>query len=133
MLRGWVEILAIPLADLGAGAGLMLSRAASVPGLRLMTLALAQTLDLVTFLLMIERHGLEAEANPFVSDLFLTHGLQAVIVAKFALIIAIGALSVAAFAKDRVGAWRIIGGVPLALAITAGLVGGITNAAVLLS
>jgi hypothetical protein len=98
-----------------------------------MTLALAQALDLVTFVLMIERHGLEAEANPLVTSLFVTQGMQAVVVAKVALIVAIGALSVAAFAKRRVGAWRMVGGLPLALAITAGLVGGITNTAVLLS
>ena len=123
----------MPVTDLGTAAGLVVSRAASVPVLRLLTLALAQALDLVTFVIMIERHGLEAEANPLVTSLFLIHGLQAVVVAKFALIIAIGALSIAAFAKRRVGAWRMVGGLPLALAITAGLVGGITNAAVLLS
>ena len=133
MLGGWVAILAIPATELGSALGLLLARAATVPVLRLLTLALAQALDLVTFLLMIDRHGLEAEANPFVTDLFTTHGLQAVVVAKFALIVAIGALSVAAFANGRVGAWRMIGGLPLALAITAGLVGGITNAAVILS
>ena len=133
MLGGWVAILAIPATELGGAVGLLLARAATVPVLRLLTLALAQGLDLVTFLVMIDRHGLAAEANPFVTDLFATHGLQAVIVAKFALIVAIGALSVAAFANGRVGAWRMIGGLPLALAITAGLVGGITNAAVILS
>jgi hypothetical protein len=99
--------------------------------LRLATLALAQMLDLATFRMMVASHGAVAEANPIVSGLFLTHGLPAVVVGKAALVVLIGALSVAATAKDRRGVWSIVGGLPLALAIAAGIVGGITNTATL--
>ena len=39
----------------------------------------------------------------------------------------IGALSVAGTANGRRGVWAVIGGLPLALAIAAGLIGGITQ------
>ena len=94
-----------------------------------MTLALAQALDLVTFRIMISVHGAAAEANPIVSDLFMTHGLTAVVLGKVALVVLIGALSVAGTANGRRGVWAVIGGLPLALAIAAGLIGGITNTA----
>lgn len=109
--------------------------------LRLATLALAQALDLWTFGLMVARHGIAAEANPIVASLFLGSGLPALVAGKIALVIAIGALAWAgALAVREVGrrgsgarTWAAIRGVPLALAITAGLIGGITNAAVLLA
>ena len=62
--------------------------------LRLSTLILAQLLDLVTFDVMVHRVGPEAEANPFVSDLFLAAGMPAVAVAKIALILLVGSLVV---------------------------------------
>ena len=105
------------------------SRAASAGFLRLATLFLAQAFDLSTFIVMVSRHGLDAEANPLVSDLFYSLGLPAVVAAKFALVVAIAALAVASSARGRRGIWSVIGGVPLALAIAAGLIGGITNAA----
>ena len=97
--------------------------------LRLGTLALAQALDLVTFAVMVTRHGTVAEANPLVADLFDTMGLPAVILAKLALVVLVGALAIASMANQRRGIWATIGGLPLALAITAGLIGGITNTA----
>jgi len=125
--------MATPLRDATTAAVLVLDRAASVTFLRLATLALAQALDLATFAVMVERHGLEAEANPVVTDLFLTHGMVAVVFIKFALIVCIGALSVAALSKERSGGvWRMVGGIPLAFAIAAGLFGAITNTAVIL-
>ncbi len=108
---------------------LVISRAASVGFLRIATLFLAQAFDLATFVVMVSRHGLGAEANPLVSDLFTAMGLPAVVAAKVALVILIGALAVASSARGRRGIWSAIGGVPLALAIAAGLIGGITNAA----
>ena len=129
--------------------------------MRLVTLAIAQAFDFATFSVMIGAHGVGAEANPLVKSLFLNLGTPAVVVAKIALVTLIGALVVAAALRGgqgrwalvggmralgswggpRVGAagrggaqgrWALVGGMPLALGIAAGLIGGITNAAVIL-
>ncbi len=100
--------------------------------LRLATLILAQWLDLATFSVMVHRVGPTAEANPFVANLFLAHGLPAVAIAKVALIVLVGALVVAGVGQRNRRTWSVIGGVPLALAIAAGLIGGITNVATFL-
>jgi hypothetical protein len=108
------------------------NRAATVGFLRLATLLLAQAFDLVTFSVMVGRHGSMAEANPIVNNLFDVYGMSAVIFGKVALIVLIGSLGVMASSRGGSGVWRVVGGLPLALAIAAGLIGGITNAAVLL-
>ena len=107
-------------------------RAASFGILRLATLGLAQALDLATFSVMVARHGASAEANPLVSDIFDSFGMSAVVFAKLALIVLIGALSIAASSRGSRGIWSMIGGLPLALAIAGGLIGAITNTAALL-
>jgi hypothetical protein len=127
------SILAIPVVDAMSGVLLVVARVGSFTILRLMTLALAQALDLATFAVMIDRYGVAAEANPLIADMFVSQGIHALVLAKLALVVAIGALSIAAVAKERAGAWKVVGGVPLALAITAGLIGAITNTAVILS
>ncbi len=100
---------------------------------RLATLTLAQLLDLTTFMLMVRERGVAAEGNPLVADLFSTLGEPAVVIGKALLIVLIGALCLAAAAASTpTRAWRVVGGVPLALAIAIGLVGGITNVAVIL-
>jgi hypothetical protein len=106
--------------------------AASFGFIRLATLFLAQALDLATFSVMVARHGATAEANPLVSDMFVAFGMPAVVVAKLALVVLIGALCVAAASRGNRGIWSMVGGLPLALAIAAGLIGGITNAATFL-
>ena len=101
---------------------------------RLATLMLAQALDLTTFVLMVRTHGVAAEANPLVADLFVTLGVPAVLIAKGLLVVVVGSLGIAAAAVSSGGlAWRVAGGLPIALAIAIGLVGGITNAAVILT
>jgi hypothetical protein len=100
--------------------------------LRFLTLFAAQGLDFATFNTMVGRHGVVAEGNPLVQGMFVTLGTPAVAVAKLALIGLIIALGVASAARGRQGIWSVIGGLPLALAIAAGIIGGITNAAVLL-
>ena len=100
--------------------------------LRLSTLILAQLLDLVTFDVMVHRVGPEAEANPLVSDLFLAAGMPAVAVAKVSLILLVGSLVVAAYGHGERRVWALVGGVPLALGISVGLIGGITNVATFL-
>ena len=100
--------------------------------MRLVTLAIAQAFDFATFSVMMGAHGVGAEANPLVKSLFLNLGTPAVVVAKIALVTLIGALVVAAALRGGQGRWALVGGMPLALGIAAGLIGGITNAAVIL-
>jgi len=133
MLSGLGSLLMIPAVDLATLVAMGIGRACSVGFLRLITLFLAQAFDLATFSVMVARHGGTAEANPIVSDLFESYGMPAVIIAKLALVILVGALSVAALSQDRRGVWSVIGGLPLALAIAAGLIGGITNAAAIVA
>ena len=64
--------------------------------------------------------------------MFDSYGMPAVVIAKLALMLLVGALSVAAWSQGRRGVWSVIGGLPLALAIAAGIIGGITNAATIL-
>ena len=120
----------LELVSMGA---FVVGRAASVRFLRIATLFLAQALDLVTFALMVYRHGPHAEANPLVADMFGSLGLVAVAAAKLFLVILIGALTLAGMSRERQGGvWSVVGGLPLALAIAAGLIGGITNTATIL-
>ena len=133
MLGGLASILITQWFELVLLLAIGIHRAASVGFLRLATLFVAQGFDLATFSVMVARHGVIAEANPIVSDLFSSHGMPAVIIAKLALVILVGALSVAASAQGRRHVWSFVGGLPLALAITAGLIGGITNAATFLA
>lgn len=100
--------------------------------MRFLTLFAAQGLDFATFNAMVESHGPSAEANPLIHNLFVAMGTPAVVVAKLALIGLVIALGIAAAARGRQGIWSTVGGLPLALAIAAGLIGGITNAATIL-
>ena len=100
--------------------------------LRVVTLALAQAFDFATFQTMVQIRGATAEANPLVQGLFVSLGTPAVILAKVALVTLIVALAVAAAVRGGKGAWAAVGGLPLAIGIAAGLIGGITNTATLL-
>lgn len=100
--------------------------------MRLVTLAIAQAFDFATFSVMVREYGSHAEANPIVQSLFVSLGTPAVVIAKIALVTLIMALAVAAAVRGGEGRWALIGGMPLALGIAAGLIGGITNAAVIL-
>ena len=132
MLGGLVSIVIGQSFELVLIAMAGLGRLASVGFLRIATLCLAQAFDLATFSLMVSRHGSMAEANPLVSDMFDAFGMPAVVGAKLALVVVIAALCRAASSRGGRGVWSMVGGLPLALAITAGLIGGITNTAVLL-
>jgi hypothetical protein len=100
--------------------------------LRFVTLAIAQAFDFATFSAMVGSRGPGAEANPLVQSMFLTLGTPAVALAKVALVVLIVALGIAAYVRGGQGRWAVVGGMPLAIGIAAGLVGGITNAVVLL-
>jgi hypothetical protein len=100
--------------------------------LRFMTLAIAQAFDFATFFVMVRLYGVAAEANPLVQRMFLALGTPAIALSKIALVTLIVALAIAAAARGGKGRWSVVGGLPLALGITVGLIGGITNAAVIL-
>ena len=129
MIAGVASVVTAQTFDLVLLAIMLMRRIASQTGLRVATLFLAQTFDLATFSVMVARHGAGAEANPLVSDLFDTYGMPAVVVVKFVLILGVAGLSLAASGRGGRGVWALVGGLPLAIAIAAGLIGGITNAA----
>jgi hypothetical protein len=93
------------------------------------TLAVAQLLDLATFDVMVRRVGPEAEANPLVASLYGAYGLPVVAIAKVALLALVTAI-VAVLSRaptPRLAAALIVG--ILAAGIAAGLIGGATNTA----
>jgi len=99
--------------------------------LALLTLTTAQLFDLGTFVRMIEGRGLSAEANPLVQFLAIDFGVPFVAVAKvvgLSLVVSVIAV-LASRSSSRHAA--LIGGV-FAVAIVAGLVGGWSNARVIL-
>lgn len=111
----------------------LVRRVGSELGLRVVTLFLAQSFDLATFSIMVARHGAGAEANPVVSDLFNSYGMPAVVIVKLVLIVGVAALALAAAGQGSRKMWAFVGGLPVAVAIAAGLIGGITNAATYLA
>jgi hypothetical protein len=101
--------------------------------LRLATLLAAQLFDVGTFIVMIRAEGPAAEANPVAAGLLESHGLAILVLLKFAIVVLVGALAVAGVARNGArGAWAFVAWAPLGLAITFGMIGGITNAATIL-
>jgi hypothetical protein len=95
---------------------------------RLATLLAAQLFDFGTFTLMIDRHGISAEMNPIVAQGFDTYGLPVLIFAKIALVVLLGAI-VVLLARDH-PTHRAVPGMAAfitVLAVSAGLIGGISN------
>jgi hypothetical protein len=103
---------------------------------RLMPLAVlvvtfAQLLDLGTFAAMIDVHGIASEANPFVSHMLLNQGLPFAAVAKLAaLSLVVAVIVVLGDRRDRAGHPRLARTIA-GLAVLAGIIGGLTNALVL--
>jgi hypothetical protein len=99
--------------------------------LPLVTAVVAQFFDLGTFLEMVRTAGPRAEANPLVQALFLDYGTPAVALAKAALLLFIISLAVSSARRSR--RVQIVAGVlPVAAAILAGIIGGVSNAKVIL-
>ena len=94
-----------------------------------LTMTVAQLLDLATFAEMVRRVGPGAEANPLVAAMFEMGGVPAVAIAKVALT-AIVAAVIAWLAKRPTSrlATALVG-IVVALGIVAGLIGGATNTA----
>jgi hypothetical protein len=89
-------------------------------------LALAHLFDWASFLVMVGRHGLGAEANPIVVTLFDEAGVPGVTLAKLATV-AFAALLAVLLAPKR----RRMAMVLLAFGVAAGLIGGFSNMATL--
>jgi hypothetical protein len=89
-------------------------------------LALAHLFDWASFLIMIARHGLGAEANPIVVRLVEETGLTGVTLAKVATV-AFAALLAVLIAPRR----RRMAMVLLTFGVAAGMVGGLSNVATL--
>jgi hypothetical protein len=94
--------------------------------LALGVLTLAHFFDWASFLVMIGRHGLGAEANPIVVTLFEEAGVPGVTLAKLATV-AFAALLVVLLAPKR----RRMAMALLSFGMLAGFVGGLSNIATL--
>ena len=92
----------------------------------LAALALAHLFDYTSFLLMVSRHGLAAEANPIVVAITQGAGLPGLTLAKV-VTVALAAVVMVAIAPRR----RRLAIALLTFGIGAGMVGGISNVATL--
>jgi hypothetical protein len=93
------------------------------------TMSVAQLLDLATFVLMMQRVGLSAEANPLVAAMFGAYGMPVLAIVKVALLALVTAVVAVITTPTMRRAQAALIVVVLALAITAGVVGGATNTA----
>ena len=94
-----------------------------------LTMTVAQLLDLATFVEMVRRVGPHAEANPLVAAMFEVGGTPIVAIAKVALTAIV--VAVVAWLANRPTSRlaTILVGVVIAAGILAGIVGGATNTA----
>jgi hypothetical protein len=100
--------------------------------LAVVVVTVAQLLDLGTFAAMIDVHGVNSEANPFVVGMLTDHGLPFAAVAKLAaLSLVVAIIVVLAERTDRPGYPRLARTIA-GIAVVAGLIGGLTNALVLI-
>ena len=100
--------------------------------LALLAVTVAQLLDLGTFVRMIALHGPSVEGNPIVAHLVEGFGLPFVAVAKIAVLsVVVAVIVVLAGREDRVRHRRLAATVA-AIAVVAGIVGGVSNAIVIL-
>jgi hypothetical protein len=93
------------------------------------TMSVAQLLDLATFDLMVRQLGVRAEVNPLVGALFGAYGLRVVAIAKVALLAFVTAVVAMLAAMPARRAQAAMIGAILTVAIVAGVVGGATNTA----
>jgi hypothetical protein len=99
--------------------------------LAMLTLTIAQLFDLGTFVRMIEWHGSGAEVNPLVHGLLVGFGLPFVAVVKVAALSLVAA--VVAVLAGRASSRQVrLAAIVVAIAIVGGLVGGWSNARVIL-
>src|SRR5215213_4201530 len=91
------------------------------------TMAVAQLLDLASFGLMMQHVGVGAEANPLVAALYATYGLRAVVIAKVALLALVTATVVVLATAPSARVRATFATAVLVVAIAAGVVGGASN------
>lgn len=89
-------------------------------------LAVAHLFDWASFLVMIARHGLSAEANPIVVQLVQDTGVPGVTLAKVATVGLAALLAILIAPRRRRLAMSL-----LTFGVVAGMVGGLTNLATL--
>ncbi len=87
-------------------------------------LALAHLFDYVTFLMLLSRHGLAAEANPIVVNIAQTTGIPGLTLAKIATVAFAATLMLLILPRRRWLAYGLLG-----FGVAAGLIGGISNVA----
>ena len=93
------------------------------------TMSVAQLLDLATFGVMVRQVGPDAEGNPLVAALYAAHGMPVVAIAKVALLALVTSIvAVLATPQAKKVQWVAVGLV-IGLGIAVGLVGGATNTA----
>jgi hypothetical protein len=100
--------------------------------LAVLTLTAAQLFDLGTFIRMVGRHGSAAEANPIVSGLLHGHGLEFALVAKIVALSVVVAVTVVLSQHPEDARPTRLATLIAAVAVVAGLVGGLSNALVIL-
>ena len=94
-----------------------------------LTMTVAQLLDLATFGEMIRRVGTQAEANPLVAAMFDMGGMPAVAIAKVALTAIVAAVVAWLAQRPTSRLATALVGIVIAAGIAAGIVGGATNTA----
>ena len=98
---------------------------------RLAAMAAAQFFDLGTFSLMVDRHGVAAEANPIVAQGFADWGMLLVVLAKVALVLLVGSIVVLLAGHPARRMSLSLAAVVTVLAVVAGFTGGVSNLATL--
>jgi hypothetical protein len=93
-----------------------------MPVLAFAVLALAHLFDWASFMVMVGRHGLSAEANPIVVQVFQEAGIPGVTIAKVATV-AFAAILALLILPNR----RRLGMGLISFGVVAGLLGGVTN------
>jgi hypothetical protein len=100
--------------------------------LAVITLTVAQLFDLGTFVRMVAGHGPAVEANPLVRFLLIDYGLPTLVVAKVAVLSLVVAVVTVLAGRASQPEHRRLVATLLTAAIVAGLVGGWSNAVVML-
>jgi hypothetical protein len=98
---------------------------------RLAAVFAAQFFDLGTFTLMVDRHGVAAEANPIIAQGFADWGMVLVVVAKLALVVLVGSIVVLLAGHPTRRSSLGIAAVITVAAVVAGFTGGVSNLATL--
>ena len=96
---------------------------------RLTAIFAAQMFDFVTFMIMVERHGVHAELNPIVAASFQSGGLPILFLVKLALVLYVGATIVILGRRESLMAVPSkLASLITVAAVIGGVFGGWTNA-----